>query len=164
MRHSQLRVNKAKHSDSFFVAVSPPLQSCACWRRLGEKEIYMIDKSKLVGFTATADSAKAIAFYRDKLGLHLVEETPFAIVFDSNGTTLRIQKTEKVVPAPYTLIGWDVENIDETVSELTIKGIEFEKYDQIKQDEVGIWTVPDGSRVAWFKDPDGNLLSLSQSA
>jgi len=98
------------------------------------------------------------------LGLHLVEETPFAIVFDSNGTTLRIQKAENVVPAPYTLIGWEVENINETVSELSIRGVKFETYDQIQQDEAGIWDVPDGTKVAWFRDPDGNVLSLSQSA
>jgi catechol 2,3-dioxygenase-like lactoylglutathione lyase family enzyme len=124
----------------------------------------MIKESKLVGFTATTDSAEAIAFYRDKLGLHLLEETSFAIVFDSNGTTLRIQKAERVVPAPYTLIGWEVENISQAVAELTARGVEFETYDLIQQDEAGIWNVPDGTKVAWFKDPDGNVLSLSQSA
>ena len=124
----------------------------------------MISKSKVVAFTATSDPDKAREFYQQTLGLDLIEETPFAIVFDSNGITVRVQKAERVHPAPYTLIGWEVDDITSTMAELASRGVEFERYAQLEQDQAGIWKVPDGTRVAWFKDPDGNLLSLAENA
>jgi len=106
---------------------------------------------------------KANEFYQDTLGLSSVADTPFAIVFDANGTMLRIQKVEHLTPAEHTLLGWKVDDIRATIEELTAKGVRFERFDRLPQDELGIWTTPDGSRVAWFKDPDGNTLLLTQS-
>lgn len=122
----------------------------------------MLKTAKLVGFVATAKAAAAKKFYRDTLGLRLVEDSPFAIVFDANGTMLRVQKVERVSPAGYTALGWDVVDISAEVKRLSQKGVRFERYEGMSQDDAGIWTSPSGARVAWFKDPDGNLLSLTQ--
>jgi catechol 2,3-dioxygenase-like lactoylglutathione lyase family enzyme len=115
-------------------------------------------------FVATADGAKAREFYETTLGLTFVEDSPFAIVFDLNGTMLRVQKVETLTPAPYTALGWQVDDIAAQVRDLTSRGVVFERYEWISQDELGIWTTPEGSKVAWFKDPDGNVLSLTQFA
>jgi catechol 2,3-dioxygenase-like lactoylglutathione lyase family enzyme len=123
----------------------------------------MLSAFKPVCFVATAKSAAAKKFYRDTLGLTLVEDGPFAIVFDANGTTLRVQKVESVSPAGYTVLGWEVDDIERAVQRLTKKGVRFEQYAGLPQDELGVWIAPSGARVAWFKDPDGNTLSLSQA-
>jgi catechol 2,3-dioxygenase-like lactoylglutathione lyase family enzyme len=115
-------------------------------------------------FVATADAAKARAFYETTLGLTFVEDSPFALVFDLNGTMLRVQKVEALTPPPYTALGWQVSDIAAQVGDLSSRGVIFERYDWMPQDELGIWTTPEGSKVAWFKDPDGNLLSLTQLA
>ena len=122
----------------------------------------MLEKSDIVCFAASSKPDEARAFYGEVLGLESVEETPFAMVFRSNGVVLRVQKVERVHAAPYTLIGWEVVDIDATVARLSDRGVVFERFEWIEQDEAGIWTVPDGTKVAWFKDPDSNLLSLSQ--
>ena len=122
----------------------------------------MLSHSRLVGFVATAKPAEARSFYQGVLGLPLVEEGPFALVFDANGTTLRVQIVRSVSPAPYTALGWQVEDIRTTIRALAARGVIFERYDGLVQDGQGIWTSPDGSRVAWFKDPDGNTLSLTE--
>lgn len=101
-------------------------------------------------------------FYTQILGLALLEETPFAIVCEAENTIIRIQKTEKVYPPPYTTFGWEVKHLAETVRTLSESGVQFENYEGLEQDDVGIWTTPGGASVAWFKDPDGNLLSLTQ--
>lgn len=102
-------------------------------------------------------------FYRDMLGLPLVsEEMPFALVFDAHGTTLRVTVVEKVVPAGYTVLGWQVPNIVAAAKALSQAGVRFERYSGMQQDEVAIWSSPGGASVAWFKDPDGNTLSISQ--
>ncbi|MGF1633889.1 MAG: VOC family protein [Phycisphaerae bacterium] len=124
----------------------------------------MLHNAQLVGFTATSQPEEARRFYKDVLGLRLIEETSFAIVFDANGVVVRVQKTHEVHPAPHTLIGWEVEDIAATARQLQALGVAFERFDQLEQDDTGIWHAPGGARVAWFKDPDGNLLSLSQSA
>jgi len=124
----------------------------------------MLQQSHIVSFTATSKPEDARTFYGDVLGLDLIEETTFAIVFDSNGVILRVQKAERVQAAPYTSIGWEVEDIVAIVGKLAARGVAFERFSGIEQDEAGIWDVPDGTRVAWFKDPDGNLLSLCQPA
>ena len=120
--------------------------------------------SRLMGFVATADAARAKTFYADVLGLTFVSDEQYALIFDTNGTMLRIQKLELVQPAPYTALGWQVDDIVATVGQLERRGAAFERYAFLEQDVHGIWTTPDGSRVAWFKDPDGNLLSLTQFA
>lgn len=102
-------------------------------------------------------------FYRDTLGLPLVsEELPFALVFDAHGTMLRVTVVEKVVSASYTVLGWQVPNIVAAAKALTQAGVRFERYSGMQQDELGIWPSPGGASVAWFKDPDGNTLSISQ--
>jgi catechol 2,3-dioxygenase-like lactoylglutathione lyase family enzyme len=120
--------------------------------------------SRVMAFVATSDAARARTFYADVLGLAFVSDVQYALVFDSNGTMLRIQKTDEVHPAPYTALGWQVDDIVATVRQLSQRGAVFERYGFMEQDEHGIWTTPDGSKVAWFKDPDGNTLSLTQFA
>lgn len=122
----------------------------------------MLNKSKLIGFVATANPAKAKAFYGDTLGLTLVEDGPYALVFDANGTMLRVQKVQELSPAGYTMTGWDVSDIRATVQQLVKKGVHFERYEFLTQDEWGVWASPAGAQVAWFKDPDGNILSLTE--
>ncbi len=123
----------------------------------------MLKNSKLVGFLATSQPELAKHFYTEKLGLSLLEDTPFAIVVESKGSVVRIQKMEQVQPQSYTALGWEVENINETVSNLLKAGVEFKQFDGLDQNELGIWSSPSGAKVAWLKDPDGNLLSLTQS-
>ena len=116
----------------------------------------------ICAFTATTDAARARAFYEGVLGLHLVEDGPYALVFDHNGTMLRVQKVQAHTPPPFTALGWNVADIGAEVAALTGRGVRFERYGFLPQDEHGIWTTPDGARIAWFLDPDGNTLSLAQ--
>jgi catechol 2,3-dioxygenase-like lactoylglutathione lyase family enzyme len=118
--------------------------------------------SKLIGFVATQNPARACQFYAETLGLELVSDDPFALVFDVNGTMLRVQKVQEVVPAKYTALGWEVSDIAAVVKELTKRGVRFERYEGLAQDALAVWTSPSGAKVAWFKDLDGNVLSLSQ--
>ncbi len=124
----------------------------------------ILSKCKLVAFVATTDSAKARAFYEGVLGLKLVEDQkPFALVFDADGTMLRVTAVREHNPAPFTVLGWDVDSIEKTVERLTAAGVEFQRYPGINDgDPTGIWTAPSGARIAWFKDPDGNVLSVTQ--
>jgi catechol 2,3-dioxygenase-like lactoylglutathione lyase family enzyme len=122
----------------------------------------MLKTSKIICFTATANPARAKKFYRHTLGLSLVEDGPFALVFDANGTMLRVQKVGELHPATHTNLGWEVADIRATTKQLTRKGVRFERYEGLPQDATGVWTTPDGSQVAWFKDPDGNTLSLTE--
>jgi catechol 2,3-dioxygenase-like lactoylglutathione lyase family enzyme len=124
----------------------------------------MLTDAALIAFLATAQPARARAFYESTLGFRLVIEDQFALLFDCNGTSLRIQKVDSVDPAPYTALGWQVSDIRETVEGLSKRGVIFEQYVFLEQDELGVWAAPSGTRVAWFKDPDGNLLSVAQGA
>lgn len=117
---------------------------------------------KLVAFVATSDAARAKAFYGDTLGLRLISEDQFAIVFDANGTMLRITTVEKVAAAKYTVLGWQVPDVAAAARDLQRAGVELERYDGMTQDELGIWKSPSGARIGWFKDPDGNTLSITQ--
>lgn len=123
----------------------------------------MLKHSNLVAFSATANAEKSEKFYEDVLGLTKVENTPFAIVFETNGVTLRIQKVDSVAPLSYTALGWEVDDIVSTVKALVAKGVSFEQFESLPQDDLGIWTTPDGVKVAWFKDPDKNTLSITQN-
>jgi len=117
----------------------------------------------LVAFVTVVDVDKARTFYRDVLGLRLVrEDLPFALVFDAHGIMLRVSISKKHTPLPGTVLGWDVPKIGKAVSDLAAAGVRFERYDFLKQDEQGIWASPTGAKVAWFKDHDGNLLSLTE--
>ena len=121
-----------------------------------------LSKSKLVGFIATRDQARAKIFYRDVLGLTLVSEDQFATVFDAHGTMLRVSPVRELAPAQYTVLGWEVADIAAAVAAMSRVGGKFEQYGFPTQDAQGIWSAPGGAKVAWFKDPDGNILSLSQ--
>jgi catechol 2,3-dioxygenase-like lactoylglutathione lyase family enzyme len=119
----------------------------------------MIARSDVIAFIGTADPDRACAFYRDVLGLRLVERNEFASVFDANGTMLRVTTVKEVAPRPYTVLGWGVDDLEAALAELDVEPL---RYEGMGQDERGIWTAPFGVRVAWFRDPDGNVLSLSQ--
>ena len=125
------------------------------------QNILMLGSNKLIAFVATRNAANAKTFYRDTLGLRLVSEDQFAIVFAANGTMLRVTPVRELAVAGYTVLGWEVPDIVDTVTKLTSAGVKFERYDFLKQDELGIWAAPGGAKVAWFKDPDGNTLSVS---
>ena len=122
----------------------------------------MLADAPRLDFIPISDGDAAIAFYRDKLGLRLLEDTPFAIVFDGPGGQLRLANTPSFTPQPFTVVGWVVEDITARMTELKAHGIAFEFFDGMPQDENGVWTVPDGTKICWFKDPDGNVLSLTQ--
>jgi catechol 2,3-dioxygenase-like lactoylglutathione lyase family enzyme len=122
----------------------------------------MLGSERLVAFAATSEPARAKAFYGAMLGLRLVSEDPYALVFDAAGVMLRVTRVEQVVTAPYTVLGWDVADIVATSRSLARVGIVPERFPGLQQDEQGIWTSPSGARVLWFKDPDGNMLSLTQ--
>jgi catechol 2,3-dioxygenase-like lactoylglutathione lyase family enzyme len=122
----------------------------------------MLQDQELMAFVATSHAAQSLEFYRDVLGLKLVADEPFAIVFESGKTMLRIQKAEGHQPLPYTALGWRVTDIAAKVAELSGRGVSFERFPGMDQDAQGIWAAPSGARVAWFKDPDNNVLSLTQ--
>lgn len=122
----------------------------------------MLGEQELMAFVATERAEEAQVFYRDVLGLRFVEDSPFALVFEAGGVTLRIQKVEGHRPLPYTALGWKVTDIAGKVTELSRRGARFERFPGMEQDDQGIWASPSGARVAWFKDPDGNVLSLTE--
>jgi catechol 2,3-dioxygenase-like lactoylglutathione lyase family enzyme len=124
--------------------------------------VLMLNESRLVGFVATKNPEAAREFYEQILGLALISDEPVALVFDANGTMLRVAKVQELSPAKYTVLGWEVADIRSEVKELRRRGVQFEHYDGLPQDESGIWTSPAGAQVAWFRDPDGNTLSLTQ--
>ena len=110
----------------------------------------------------TRDRERAAAFYRDMLGLGFVSEDKFAVVLDAGGIMLRVSPVADFVPHEHSILGFRVEDVPATVKSLREKGVAFNFYSGFKQDELGVWTVPDGSaQVAWFKDPDGNVLSIT---
>jgi catechol 2,3-dioxygenase-like lactoylglutathione lyase family enzyme len=118
----------------------------------------------MIGFLATNDSDRATRFYRDVLGFGVIDEDEYAVVLDANGTMIRLNKARDFKPAQGTVLGWEVDDIEAAVRELTPRGIRFEQFNLpfMPQDPLGIWTPPNGDKVAWFKDPDGNVLSISQ--
>lgn len=122
-----------------------------------------LGKYNVIAFVSIVDVARAKDFYRDTLGLRLLmEEPPFALVFEANGIMLRLGMAKELSPAHGTVLGWQVPEITATVSSLWQAGVRFERYKGMHQDELGIWTSPSGAKVAWFKDPDGNILSVSE--
>jgi catechol 2,3-dioxygenase-like lactoylglutathione lyase family enzyme len=123
----------------------------------------MLADADLVAFAAARDLDAAEAFYGGVLGLALVDSTPFAKVFDAHGTQLRVTRVEVVAAAPYTVLGWRVDDLEAAMAELRERSVEFMRYEGLEQDAAGAWTAPGGSRIAWFADPDGNTLSLQQA-
>jgi catechol 2,3-dioxygenase-like lactoylglutathione lyase family enzyme len=122
----------------------------------------MLDSAPLIAFVSATDADRARRFFRDVLGLRLVSESPFALEFDCAGTMLRVTLVDKMAPAPYTVLGWRVSDVAATVRSLARAGVSLERYEAMTQSQDGIWTAPSGAKVAWFKDADGNLLSVSE--
>jgi catechol 2,3-dioxygenase-like lactoylglutathione lyase family enzyme len=124
-----------------------------------------LGQADLVAFAASADLQRARTFYEGALGLPLLHQDGYACLFSAsaNGTKLRVTLVQQVAVAPYTVLGWEVADIESIVKDLVLTGVVFEQFEGIEQDELGIWTSPDRSRVAWFKDPDGNILSVAQT-
>ncbi len=122
----------------------------------------MLASGKIVGFVPTKDSMEARSFYEGKLGFQFVSDDAYALVMRAGETTIRIGKVQDFTPAPYTMLGWEVQNIEAVVRWLKGRGVVFERYRFIQDRELGIWTAPTGDKVAWFKDPDGNVLSVGQ--
>lgn len=122
----------------------------------------MISGEKLVAFGATTNAERAADFYANVLGLARRYEDDFALVFDAGGVELRLQKVESLTPQGFTALGWQVRDVDDVVDALAARGVHTERYAVLAQDARGVWSAPSGARVAWFKDPDGNLLSVAQ--
>jgi catechol 2,3-dioxygenase-like lactoylglutathione lyase family enzyme len=122
----------------------------------------MLGTSKLVAFVPIRDSDRSRLFYEGVLGLRFITENPFALLMESNGVRVRLAKTPDFTPAGFTVLGWQVTDIKTMVTALMQQGVNFERFPGLEQDAMGIWTTPTGASVAWFKDPDGNILSLAQ--
>jgi len=122
----------------------------------------MLGSSDVIAFAPATDLHRARVFYEQALGLPLLEQNDFACVFDANGTMLRVAAVTDAPRAGHTVLGWRVTDIAAAVRGLTAKGVVFIRYEGMDQDETGVWTTPGGEQVAWFPDPDGNVLSLTQ--
>lgn len=122
----------------------------------------MLATSKIIAFVPTTDPLRSRAFYGGILGLRFVKDDGFALVFDANGIMVRVAKGRDFKPAQYTILGWEASDIETTLTEMADNGVRFEQFGLPGQDKIGIWTAPSGDKVAWFKDPDENILSISQ--
>ncbi|MEA2381693.1 MAG: hypothetical protein QOH72_1664 [Solirubrobacteraceae bacterium] len=124
----------------------------------------MLSQAALVAFVASTDLERAHAFYGDVLGLRRVDASPFANVYDAGGTRLRVTRVDRVAAAPYTVLGWTVPDIRAALEQLIARGVAVERFAGVEHDDAGVWTAPGGARIAWFRDADGNVLSLTQAA
>lgn len=122
----------------------------------------MLTTARMVGFVPTSDYEKARSFYEGKLGFQFLSLDQYALVMKVGGHMVRISKIPDFTPRQGTILGWEVENIESAATWLRDKGVTLEKYPFVQDRELGIWTTPTGEKVAWFKDPDGNILSVSQ--
>lgn len=124
----------------------------------------MLKSRPIIAFVATTDPRRAKQFYARTLGLRLVSEDGFALAFDAGGTMLRVAIVKTLQPAAYTVLGWIVPDIAKAARDLTKRGVRFQRYEGMPQDDLGIWSAPSGAQIAWFADPDGNTLSLTEFA
>lgn len=125
----------------------------------------MLGTRDIVAFVPSRNPAKAREFYEGILGLRFVSEDPFALVLDANGVMIRVANVSSIdgfKPASFTILGWLVDDMDKTVKGLNKKGVRFERFPGMEQNDLGVWSSPSGAKVAWFKDPEGNVLSLTQ--
>lgn len=122
----------------------------------------MLSQSRLIGFVPARDLDRAQKFYVDVLKLEFMEHDKFALVVKAGGNMIRIVSMEAFTPATYTILGWEVSDIESATTELATAGVVFLRYPYFDQNDAGIWTAPGGTRIAWFHDPDGNVLSVSQ--
>lgn len=113
-------------------------------------------------FAATTDPERARKFYEEILGLTFIADEPYALAFQVGELPLRIQKVESKPTINYTVLGWMVTDIQQAVQELSEAGVVFLRFDELSQDADGIWQSPGGAKVAWFRDPDDNTLSLTE--
>jgi catechol 2,3-dioxygenase-like lactoylglutathione lyase family enzyme len=119
---------------------------------------------QLVAFVPSSHLGRSHAFYDGVLGLTRTEATAQANEYDAHGTPLRVTLVGASSPSPFTILGWRVAELEPAMAELGARGVQFRRYEGMQQDEAGIWTAPGGSRIAWFEDPDGNIISLQQPA
>jgi catechol 2,3-dioxygenase-like lactoylglutathione lyase family enzyme len=124
----------------------------------------MLDSGKMIGFVATTDYDRARAFYVDELGFEFVSLDQFALVLRVGGHMIRIAKVPKFTAQQFTVLGWEVSDVEAVAKWLHARGVETEKFPWVTDKELGIWSAPGGDKIAWFKDPDGNVLSISQHA
>ena len=133
----------------------PAWLSSSCKRKLMKLDTPIL-------FAATTDSKQSRKFYEETLRLRFVADDPFALVFRIGRIQLRIQKVKRKPRISYTVLGWAVTDIQKTVRQLSKEGVRFMRYDGLGQDADGIWLAPGGAQVAWFRDPDDNILSLTE--
>jgi catechol 2,3-dioxygenase-like lactoylglutathione lyase family enzyme len=124
----------------------------------------MLSDAPLIAFIPVSQVDVARAFYASTLGLAVLEENPFALVVDANGTKLRLTPVPELCPQPFTVAGWEVADIDQTVRELDARGVTFKRFEAMEQRPNGVWQSPTGDLVAWFADLDNNILSLTEFA
>src|SRR5438046_1962993 len=122
----------------------------------------MLRQNKLVGFALITDSKKSRHFYEEVLGLKFKSEDQFALVMETDANMIRLSPVKEFTPAQHTVLGWEVKEIEKVASFLKERGVAFENYPWMKHNDLGIWDSPSGDKVAWFKDPDGNVISISQ--
>jgi len=122
----------------------------------------VLTNAKLMAFVPTGDTVAARAFYERVLGLKFLDEDSFAVTVDANGIRVRLVRIEKHEPAQFTILGWEVADIEKAVSDLEGRGVTFAQFGMPNQDARGIWSAPGGAKVAWFRDPDGNILSVTE--
>lgn len=122
----------------------------------------MFEQATVTPFLATTDLARARSFFEGTLGLRVLSLDSFALLLATPGASLRVTLVQELVSAPYTVLGWNVADVRETVAQLGARGVVFNRYPGMEQDDVGIWAAPSGSLIAWFSDLDGNVLSVSQ--
>ena len=121
----------------------------------------VLGASSFLGFVPITDPDAARDFYVGVLGLTLVAETPWAVIVQSGATTIRLTPVPELTPQPFTIAGWGVDDVPAAARALRDAGVEVARYDVVDQDELGVWTAPNGDQVVWFHDPDGNTLSVS---
>ena len=124
----------------------------------------MLETSEAVAFLPSVDLERSERFFSGVLNLALVERSPFASVFTVGGATLRVTRVDDLRPQPFTVFGWLVADLRSTVEELSDRGVALLRYEGLDQDDDGVWTTPGGDLVAWFHDPDSNVLSLTERA
>jgi extradiol dioxygenase family protein len=128
---------------------------------VNDYDLPVLGDRSLIAFIPVSDLIEAQSFYVDVLGLRVTEESPYAVVLDAGGRMLRLTPVDGLQPQPFTVAGWDVPDIVESIDALVNRGVSFIRYEGMDQDVKGIWSTPTGDRVAWFKDPHGNTLSLT---
>jgi len=122
----------------------------------------MFEAATMIGFILTRDYKKAREFYEGVLGCTFVSHDQFALVVKAGKNSIRIVQMAAFTPLQSTVLGWEVQGIEAVMDRLRERGVAFEKYPFVQDKERGIWTTPNGDKVAWFKDPDGNVLGVSE--